>query len=130
MATVRNNHTVGGQILLETVISLAILLLVVFGSLTAVITSVKNTTFARNKSLATQYANECLEDARQVRNNNWDDLNGACSTCSQCGSVGPFNRRITISTIDADQKKAEVNVIWEESGREFEVNLTSLLFNL
>lgn len=63
-----------GQTLIEVLIALSAAVAVVAAITITVITSLSNAEYAKNQNLATQYAGEGLEIARQIANNNWTNF--------------------------------------------------------
>ncbi|MBI4130605.1 hypothetical protein HY468_04765 [Candidatus Roizmanbacteria bacterium] len=102
-----------GQALFEILIAIAVLVLIISGSVAAVNTSLKNTTYARNKALSVQYAQESLELARYER----DDKGLAGVTAANCGDGPvpntPFTRTVTISG-GGNERQIDVDVWWNE----------------
>lgn len=63
-----------GQTLFELVIAIGVALLILTGIVHIVTTSIRNSTFAKNQSEATRYAQEMLEWLRKERDSGWDEL--------------------------------------------------------
>lgn len=119
-----HNKEQKGQLLIEILISLAILILVISGIMAAVTVSVRNSAFARNKSLANQYAQECLEKIRQKRDN--QGLSSISS--SDCPSLSfPFTRTVTIS--GTTEKIVTAVVSWREGSKTYNTTLKTILTN-
>lgn len=130
-----------GQSLFEVVVALAIsaLIIVTLVSLTA--TSIRNTTFSKNKTLAARYAGEAIEWLRGQRDRdittfviniqtpirclsslNWNS-SATCAT-DEFISQTPFKREATFSSVSEGGKnviEANVRVYWTDSQGEHEV---------
>lgn len=118
-----------GQSLLEVVAALAAALLVILGLVRVTISSMRNSQFAKNQALATQYAQEAMEQTRSFRDQNswedfWDEKVGK--------EEGPitidilFSRTVTIENAEtnpgeADRARVTVTVSWEEGEHQSEL---------
>jgi type II secretory pathway pseudopilin PulG len=68
-----------GQTLIEMMIALSIVVLVLLALITLITVSLRNASFSKNHSLATQYAQEALEEVRALRDQEgWEDFEDAC----------------------------------------------------
>src|SRR4030043_2346790 len=61
-----------GQSLFEIVLALAIATLIVVALVALASSAIRNSTFAKNKALATRYSQEATEWLRGERDTNWD----------------------------------------------------------
>lgn len=69
-----------GQTLIEVVVALAVAIVVILALVRVTVTSIRNADFARNRTLATKYAQEALEKVRLHRDeNSWQDFINDCN---------------------------------------------------
>ncbi len=111
-----------GQVLIEALIALAVVTFVIAGIVIALITSVNNSTFTRNQNLATNYAQEGLDIARNIKESDYSyfaqyqgyyclpegvtDLDSAPFVDGVCEKISDtFTRQIFIDETGADSKK-------------------------
>jgi len=134
-----NNHNKSnrmlGQGLFELVVAMGIGVLVMTSLVKLITVSIKNTTFAKNQSLATRYAQEGIEWIRGQRDVSWstlltyssDDANptwcintlnwNTHSVCSSTISSTIFSRKLTLvktSNSNVDLIEATVVVDWPD----------------
>lgn len=97
-----------GQALIEALLALAFSVIIVTGVVIAVITSLSNVTFTKNQNLASSYAQEGLDIARNLKESNYQTFfslsNGEyCATSGSTAltpgscAVGSFTRGIYIN---------------------------------
>jgi len=111
-----------GQALVEIVLAIGIASLVLIGLTRVVTLALKNNQFAKDKVLATQYAQAGLEEARKLRDQNPDVFWSKSGT--ETGKLGKFTRAITYTPLEANKKmKIVVIVSWGDN----QVKLTSFL---
>ncbi|KKR09835.1 MAG: hypothetical protein UT38_C0019G0003 [Microgenomates group bacterium GW2011_GWA2_39_19] len=124
-----------GQGLFELVVAMGIGVLVMTSLVKLITVSIKNTTFAKNQSLATRYAQEGIEWIRGQRDVSWstlltyssDDANptwcintlnwNTHSVCSSTISSTIFSRKLTLdktSNSNVDLIEATVVVDWPD----------------
>jgi len=113
-----------GQILIEALVALVVVAFVISGIVIALITSINNSTFARNQNLATNYAQEGLEIARNLKESNYSDfeqhqayyclpedatnLDEVSSENGDCEKIADtFSRQIFIDNTGADSRRDE-----------------------
>jgi len=122
-----------GQSLLEVVIALAVVGLVIMALIRVTVISVRNAAFARNQVLATKYAQEWLEEAR-----NWRDqqdpevffVDGSCNAGPE--AVDIFTRTRTCSlSVEGDKKTMTVvvEVSWTDAVGDHQSRLETRLTN-
>ncbi|HBL51602.1 MAG TPA: hypothetical protein DDZ05_00045 [Candidatus Blackburnbacteria bacterium] len=133
-----NNHNKSnrmlGQGLFELVVAMGIGVLVMTSLVKLITVSIKNTTFAKNQSLATRYAQEGIEWIRGQRDVSWStlltyslDANptwcintlnwNTHSVCSSTISSTIFSRKLTLdktSNSNVDLIEATVVVDWPD----------------
>jgi len=117
-----------GQTLIEVVAGIGLLVIVVTALVGLGVVALKTSTSARSRTIAVKLANEGMEIARSVRDQN--DLDAVNSTnlpddTTTVGSVN-FDRTWTI-TGDSNKKKIVVEVSWEESSGTKTTSVTSYL---
>jgi len=122
-----------GQSLLEVVAALAAALLVILGLVRVTISSMRNSQFAKNQALATQYAQEAMEQTLSFRDQNsweafWDDKVPSEEVLTDID--GLFSKTVTIENAEtgpgeADRAMVTVAVSWE--GGEHQSELVSYL---
>jgi Tfp pilus assembly protein PilV len=117
-----------GQSLIEVLTALAIAILIIVALVAGVTYAIRNLTHARNQALATQYAQEGLERARQERDtkasaffdndycDGWDDHPGIFTRDWDC-------------TYNSSPKYMDVvvTVSWNEGGKSHSTVLTTRL---
>ena len=129
-----------GQSLFEIILALAITTLIIVALVALTATSIRNTTFSKNKTLASRFSQEATEWLRGERDSNFaafrahvEDstentrcLNNLVWTINPCGTVTmdgtPFKREVVFRFSDSDTViKAEITVSWTDSGGLHEV---------
>lgn len=60
-----------GQSIIEATVAISIVALIIVALVSAITVSVRNATYAKNKSLATKYVTEGIEAVRSIRDNSW-----------------------------------------------------------
>lgn len=76
--------TNSGQSLFEVVIALAVISVVMVGLINVTTISIRNTSFSRNNTLATRYAQEAMEWLRGQRDASWNTFVGFGTTATYC----------------------------------------------
>lgn len=118
-----------GQSLIEVLVALAVMVIVILALVRVTTVSIRNATFAKNRALATKYAQEWIEETRKSRDNNsvsfFNDTN-LCSRLAQ--SIGIFTRQITCS-LSTDKKTMTVKVVvsWVDAQGTHKSELTTRL---
>lgn len=133
-------RSVRGQSLFEVILAIAVLTLVLVGIVSLATSSVRNSTFSRNKTLGSKYAQEASEWLRSERDKNrdefilkadavyycldalaWTNL-GECSS-SEFISNTSFIRNLTLTKTMKSGKiviGADVVVSWQDAQGEHE----------
>jgi len=122
-----------GQSLFEVVIAIGIIGVVITAVAILATNSIRNTTFSRNKSLATRYSQEAIEWLRGQRDTSWVTFHlNAVNSAIYCldsllwtnvGACGAgevitdtiLQRQVTFSNITATSVTAAVAVFWSDS---------------
>ncbi len=103
-----------GQSIVEVIVALALIAMVVLGLVKVTTVSVNNATFAKDQRTATQYAQEGIEKARKLKEENEAAFWSKSGTETE--SLGRFTRTITYTEIEDNQKmQVEVKVSWQDS---------------
>lgn len=138
MREIQNLYDEAGQSIIEAVVAVSVVVLIIITLVSAVTVSVKNATFAKNKSLATKYVNQGLEAVRSIRDSNWQNLldasgkvNGLSFDGSQWIFSGSsdtpatsFTRTVTVSGNETEVI-VEVKVSWIQGTKTFSSSATT-----
>jgi len=129
-----------GQSIIEIIIVFGIAFLLLAGLVTGVTLSIKNVQFARNKSQAVKYAQEGLEIARSLRDQDWTSFTaktgilclnkaGSWSSGSCVKNIDNFFTRSVDFKWNVTFDQAEVTVIvsWTEGNLTHQSQLVSYL---
>lgn len=139
-----------GQSLLEVVVGIAIATIVLAALLSAITFSLANAQYARNKALATKYAQESVEWLREKRAGSWYSLSskappsgptycvntypaniGALNPGACAGTINDdydvFRRTIKLTGNNVDRVEVESVVSWNQGNRVSEVKLNTTL---
>jgi len=127
-----------GQSLFEIILALAITTLIIVAIVALTATSIRNTTFSKNKTLASRYSQEAMEWLRGERDTDFSafktraftstlyclpslswspEIIGACTSGQEIANT-PFRREISFSTTSiacGDLIEAGVKVYWTDS---------------
>ena len=126
-----------GQSLFEIILSLAIITLIIVAIVALTATSIRNTTFSKNKTLASRYSQEATEWLRGERDTDfnafetrtltplycfpslsWSSASiGACTSGQEIANT-PFRREISFSNSLVNGKtliQASVRVYWSDA---------------
>ena len=124
-----NNH---GQTLIEAMVALGVLAVVIGAIAMTTITGMNNSNFSKNQNLATQYAQQGMDNLRQQSGSDWStfDANSDGTYCLGLGSTtltkpcaavpninGVFLRQVVINTPSPNctaGKKVSVIVSWAD----------------
>ena len=102
------NNKTKGQLLIEVIISLTVLLLVIMGVFPAAATTIKNNSYAQKRTLASHYLRQEIENTRRALLSNW-------STGDSSFNQGPFTISRDIEPGPyLNLKEVEVTVSWLE----------------
>lgn len=122
-----------GQSLFEVVVSLAVISVIIVSLVFLATSSIRNSTFSKNKTLSSRLTQEALEWLRGQRDTSWTDFaaNAQASPtyCLQSlewtniGACGAqefvtdtvLKRDLTLTVVSANQIQAEVETSWEDS---------------
>lgn len=117
-----------GQSLIEMVIALSIVIIIILALVGLITVSIRNATFSQNQALATKYAQEGIEEARRLRDEQGDSFftDGSCSLTE---SVGIFTRTRTCSFDGDKTMTVTVVVSWTDTQGYHKSELTTYLTN-
>lgn len=129
-----------GQSLIEVLIALSVVVLVILALITVTTISVRNATFAKNQSLATEYAQETIEKIRGYRNqNSWVDFVTNCTNKAAMGLPDPSSPFVlsdpacnipetTNPCVEADRRcEVKVTISWDDAKGTHQTVLTTYL---
>lgn len=119
--------------MLEVIVALAAAMLVILGLVRVTIVSMRNSRFAKNQALATQYAQEAMEWIRTQRDEDWsllvidtyclsDDLDWIVNpSCDY--TLDTVFKRVAVLTADGDEKfQVDVTVSWDSGAHQSELS--------
>lgn len=112
-----------GQSLVEVLASVSIVLFIIFGVISLTNYTLKNSTFSKNQTLATKYAQEKLEEIRTLRDKSPEVF--WLKTGTEEDNIGIFTRQVIYEQIlneenEATQTAVTVLVWWEDqSGKHY-----------
>ena len=137
-----------GQSLFEVVLALALSTLIIVALVSLVSSSIRNSSYSRNKTYATRYTQEATEWLRGQRDGDWDVFSTNflfcptpphvqcldtlawenCGTCSDTEFIGNiFKREISFTDIEVDSVTVEVKTYWSDSQGIHEVRSSTIL---
>ncbi len=117
-----------GQSIIEVVIALSLVAIVVLALVRVTISSIQNSTFARDQRLATQYAQEGIENARKLKEEDETEFWGKSG--SEEETIGNFERTVTYTPVSGEEdQKMEIQVIvtWEDTKGTHQSELSTYL---
>lgn len=113
-----------GFSLAEIIIAVSVFLVFVIATSGVIVNTTKQVKNSNNKERASALAEEALEASRNIRDADFNNLNNGTYGISTTGNqwnfsgssdtVGIFNRQLTISTINSDQKKIDAKISWSD----------------
>lgn len=129
-----NFHLKKGQSLVEVIFAVSIAALILIGIVTVVASGVRNTSFSRNKALATRYVQEASEYLREQRDSDWDTFipyaspsatyclsslssgltAGECSSGDEVSDT-PFSREVVLSASSSAVVHVVISVEWSDA---------------
>ena len=135
MSDIRSKIYERGQSLFEVFLSLAIVAIIIVALVILASNAIRNSTYSKNKTLATRYSQEATEWLRGERDAGWDDFSkkvlafsyyclqtltwapGECGTSDTISNTSLIREvQLTIDNIPPPPRiTAEVVVYWEDS---------------
>ncbi len=131
---ITNKRIAKGQSLLEVVFAIVVAALVIGGVVSLTSVAVRNSAFARNKTLATRYLQETSEWLRLQRDTDWtifssrsgdyclNDLNWSSSGACTADMTGQIFRRSVTLTPAGTEVEAAISVAWEDANGNHDVS--------
>jgi len=135
-----------GQSLFEVVLALGLATLIIVAIVSLATSSIRNTSFSRDKTIATRHAQEATEWLRGQRDEDWDIFSTNVVFCptpphvqcfdeliwGDCGSStelidNRFTREFSFPSVAADSISAEIKVSWSDSQGLHEVRSSTIL---
>lgn len=107
-----------GQSLIEVLAALSVVVLVILALVIITTISIRNATFAKNQSLATSYAQELIEEARDLRNKNKEVFftdESLCDLTPDSDSAPPFTFERACTLVGGDKIQVLAKVTWTDS---------------
>jgi len=117
-----------GQSLVEILLALAVTVTVILALVRVSVRSLKNANFAKNKALATKYAQEWIEEARELRDEDSQTFFSGGSPCNKSESIGIFTRTRTC-TLNGQTMNIVVKVSWTNTSGTHQTKLETNLTN-
>lgn len=120
-----------GQSLIEVIIALTIAVIVILALVRVTVTSIRNAAFARNRSQATRYSQEWMEEAREMRDDQGDAFftdSFATNPCGASDTVGIFTRARTCG-LNGETMSVVVEVEWNDAAGPHKSELETRLTN-
>lgn len=120
-----------GQSLIEVVIALAVAIVAILALVRATVTSIRNADFARNRALATKYAQEALEKVRSYKvEHTWQDFTDNCESIPLDSPPSPFSAPSLACSLPAeDTCEVRVTVSWTDASGLHQSELVTRLTN-
>jgi len=129
-----------GQSLFEVVIALAVVTVIIVALVILSTSSIRNSSFSRNRSLATRHSQELAEWLRGERDADWDIFlsraltfryclnelswnSAVIGTCSQGDTITgtSLQREVVFNIVDPANIEVEVAVYWKDANGNHEV---------
>ncbi|MBU3957076.1 prepilin-type N-terminal cleavage/methylation domain-containing protein [Patescibacteria group bacterium] len=105
-----------GQSLIEVLAALAVVVIVILALITVTTISIRNATFAKNQSLATNYAQELIEKARDLRDSDKEAFFTDESLCDKpTDSVPPFTLERVCTLVGEDKMQVLATATWTDA---------------
>lgn len=115
-----------GQSLIEVLVALGVVVLVLLALISVTTASIRNATFAKNQSLATEHAQELIEEARDIRNSNKGTFftdESLCDLAPDPDSVPPFTLERACTLVGGDKMQVIATVSWTDAKGEHKSEL-------
>jgi len=117
-----------GQSVIEVVVALSLVAIVILALVRVTISSIQNSSFARDQQTATQYAQEGIENARRLKEQNEIEFWGKSG--SEEETINKFERTITYTPVTGEEnQKMEIQVVvtWENTKGTHQSDLSTYL---
>lgn len=130
-----------GQTLIEVIVAIGVVVLLVTGLIVSTSVTLKASQYGKMRSLGTQYANEAIEAARNLRDSGWSTFlfYGGTSQClNKAGTwalmdvacapnIDSFYTRVVTFTWDDPRMKVDVAVTWVDGAKTYSATLSTYL---
>lgn len=117
-----------GQSVIEVVVALSLVAIVILALVKVTISSIQNSSFARDQQTAIQYAQEGIENARRLKEQNEIEFWGKSG--SEEETINKFERTITYTPVTGEEnQKMEIQVVvtWENTKGTHQSDLSTYL---
>lgn len=108
-----------GQTIIEGVAAISIIVVILGALSVATITSLNNSTFIKNQSLATKYAQQTMENIRYTRNNDPNTFFNVWSSNTYCAPPGGYLGNNNLPTPTPNASVGSCTSIFDFSGVQF-----------
>ena len=113
-----------GQSLVEVLIAFTVIVLAVVGLVSATVSSISSTDFAKKQSYMTSQAQEAIEAIRNdYYSQNWDDFQASCQSTgeNELSDLPPdlYSSRV-VCELDSGGLKVTVRIRWTKGGQTHE----------
>jgi len=103
-----------GETLIEALAALAIISIVIVAVATAVVTSLSNTKYNQNQTQSTKYAQQGIEQVRQIRNNNYTNFktyNGTYCLGKGQTTLGASQGSCSVKNVDTFIRSVQIEQV-------------------
>jgi len=116
-----------GQSLIEVILALSVVVIILVGLIRVAVVSMRNARYARDEAQATQYAQQSIEEARRLRDEQGNDffVDSSCNDGPE--TIDVIFTRERDCNLDGSNMEVMVTVGWEEGGQDKEVVLETVL---
>ena len=117
-----------GQSIIEVIVALSLVAIVVLALVRVTISSIQNSSFAKDQQIATQYSQELIENARKLKEEN--EVEFWSKNGSEEETINKFTRTVTYTPAPGEEdQKMEVQVVvtWEDTKGTHQSDLSTYL---
>ncbi len=117
-----------GFTLIEVLFAIGAMTLFLVGMTALLVKSLSSTEISKNRSQAAIYLQEGVEHARKCRDqaDSWEDFSQV--DCVELATdLPPFERTLTITTLDPSRKKITIEVIWSDGKGDHVITTDTIL---
>lgn len=117
-----------GQSVIEVVIALSLVSIIVLALVKVTISSIQNSSFARDQQIATRYAQEGIENARKLKEEK--EIEFWSKNGSEEETIDIFTRTVTYTPVPGEEdQKMEIQVVvtWEDTKGTHQSDLNTYL---
>lgn len=128
-----------GFTLVETLVAISIFTMSILGLMSVLASGISNTTYAKQKMVASYLAQEGIEHARNIRDNHvlydtssgWNNFKNDTNVTNypSPNDYSSFIRTITISTVRTNEVKIISKVEWKQGSGTYNITFLENLFN-